>query len=110
MLKPFVVGNTNYYIKAPRIGSTIPSYLRTSWGASCEVGICLRRFGQSRSRRLILRWTRKGARRQCPSTIQLPKRGLEPPLPKREPGPEPGASANSATSARPVWSLYGRAH
>src|ERR1700758_464022 len=32
---------------------------------------------------------------------KVPKRGLEPPLPLREPGPEPGASASSATSARP---------
>ena len=28
-----------------------------------------------------------------PSTVPVPKRGLEPPLPLREPGPEPGASA-----------------
>src|SRR5262249_43744008 len=36
-----------------------------------------------------------------PLCYMVPKRGLEPPLPKREPGPEPGASASSATSASP---------
>ena len=38
-----------------------------------------------------------------PFCFNVPKRGLEPPLPKREPGPEPGASANSATSAKVVF-------
>src|SRR5690349_12945506 len=37
--------------------------------------------------------------RRKPLKGKVPKRGLEPPLPEREPGPEPGASANSATSA-----------
>src|SRR5262249_19572378 len=37
--------------------------------------------------------------RRKPLYGKVPKRGLEPPLPKREPGREPGASASSATSA-----------
>src|SRR6266508_953380 len=36
---------------------------------------------------------------QVLALLAVPKRGLEPPLPEREPGPEPGASASSATSA-----------
>ena len=44
---------------------------------------------------------KKGSRQFAvtPCAARVPKRGLEPPLPLREPGPEPGASASSATSA-----------
>src|SRR5262249_43065681 len=34
-----------------------------------------------------------GLVRRKPFCCKVPKRGLEPPLPKREPGPEPGGSA-----------------
>src|SRR5262249_18612871 len=51
--------------------------------------------------RKALRQTERayGIIRRKPLKEKVPKRGLEPPLPLREPGPEPGASASSATSA-----------
>src|SRR5687767_13036730 len=36
-----------------------------------------------------------GIVRRKPLKGKVPKRGLEPPLPKREPGPEPGVSARA---------------
>src|SRR4051794_11930428 len=41
-----------------------------------------------------------GIIRRKPFRDKVPKAGVEPALPLREPGPEPGASAYSATSAR----------
>jgi hypothetical protein len=50
-------------------------------------------------RRLDAEGKDHGSRRKSLPCL-VPKTGIEPALPLREPGPEPGASANSATSAQ----------